>query len=100
MRKVGAAPNNELCKDPTPGQDVVRDRWVTIVVTRTISAERLKQRVSSNRPEEQSARRLIENRETGIVPLHILLRADATVRIRGITGRDKSGKSHSDTIKT
>jgi cytidylate kinase len=59
----------------------------------------LEKRIASNRPEKELARCFIENGETGIVPLHILFRADTTVRIRRIARRDKSGKSHPDTKK-
>src|SRR5262245_55932525 len=98
MRKIGAAPDDELCKDPTPGQDIVRHGWVTVVVTCTISAERLKQRIARNRPQKQCARRFIENRETSIVPLHVLFCADAAVRIWRIARRVKCTQSHADTI--
>src|SRR5262245_2769717 len=100
MRKVGASPNHELRKNPAPGQDVVRNRRVTIVMSGTISAERLKQRIASNRTEKQGARRFIENSQTGIVPLHVLFRTDAAVCIRRVARRVKCAKPNPDTIKT
>ena len=99
MRKVGTPPNNELRENPASRHNVVRDHWVAVIVQCAISAQLLEKGIAGNGPGQRCARGFIENSETGIVPLNILFRADAAVRIRRVARRDKIGKSHSDTFK-
>jgi hypothetical protein len=99
MRKIGASPDNELCKNPASGHDVVRYHWVAVIVQCAISPQLLEKGIAGNGPGKRCARGLIENSETGIVELDILFRADTAFGVRRVARGDKSEKSHSDTFE-
>src|SRR5205085_11955917 len=91
--------DSELRKDPAAREDVVRDDWVAVIVRRTDAAQRLEERITGGGSVLEGAGALVEDREAGVVPLHVLRRADATVHVRWITGRPESTESHTDALE-
>ena len=98
MREIRARADDELREDPAPGEDVIGDHRVAVVVRGAGATERLKEGVTSGGPIEQRAG-LTEDREARVVPLDVLRRADASVRIRRIARGDEPGKPHTDTVE-
>ena len=101
MRVVGVADRDgKLRNHPTAGEDIVGDNRITVIMDCASAAQGLEQRVASRRTVLQCTSRFVEHRETRVVPLHVLRRADAAIHVRRIAANDESGEAHPDAIKT
>src|ERR1051325_444777 len=99
MRKIGTCPNGELSQNPAPGEDVVRDYWIAIVVRGTRTTQRLKERITRYWPGEPRAI-FIQNCKAGVIPLDVLRRTDTTIRVRWNAGRNEAGDTSPNAFET
>src|SRR5205807_3633570 len=91
--------DSELRKYPATGENVVRDDGVAVIVRRADAAQRLEKRVPGGGTVLESAGRLVEDGEAGVVPLYILSGTHTAVHVRGITGRREPKETHADALE-
>ena len=99
MREIRTGANHELRENPASTENIVRNHWVAVIMRGTRAAERLKKRVAGDRSVKARAA-FVPDRKAGVVPLNILYRTDAAIRVRRIASRNKTGDAGSDTLKT
>ncbi len=73
--------DGELREDPALRDSVVADDGIAVIVGLAAAAEARPERVGRNGPVHESAGRLIEDREVGVDPLHVLRGADRAVGV-------------------
>ena len=96
---AGRPVDSELRKYPAAGENVVRDDGVAVIVRCADAAQRLEKRIPGGGTVLESAGRLVEDGEAGVVPLHILSGTHTAVHVRGITGRREPKETHADALE-
>src|SRR3982074_3385459 len=96
---AGRPSDSELRNDPATREDVVRDNRVAVVVRRADAPQRLEERITSGGSVLEGTGGFVENREAGVVPLHVLGWAAGALPRRGIPGRAESTESHTDALE-